>query len=83
MYVRKKEILVVFAVSYHGVSSHPGNHNLTQKRKEYIYESDAAIDDLTVHVGVSKNGPEAGLDVSFDGKSKDWKIVAIAHNVAL
>ena len=45
--------------------------------------SDAAIDDLTVHVGVSKNGPEAGLDVSFDGKSKDWKIVAIAHNVAL
>lgn len=45
--------------------------------------SDAAIDDLSISVGVSKDGPEAGLDVSFGTEASDWTIIAIADGVDL
>lgn len=45
--------------------------------------SDAVIDDVSFSVGISKDGPEAGLDVSFGTKADKWTIIAIADNVDL
>ena len=45
--------------------------------------SDASIDDLSVSVGVSKDGPEGGLDISFGTEASSWKIIAIADGVDL
>lgn len=45
--------------------------------------SDVVIDDLSISVGVSKDGPEAGLDVSFGTEANDWTIIAIVDGVDL
>lgn len=45
--------------------------------------SDVVIDDLSISVGVSKDGPEAGLEVSFGTKADEWTIIAIADNIDL
>lgn len=45
--------------------------------------SDANIDDVTISVGVSKDGPELGLDISFGSKADEWTIIAIADGVDL
>lgn len=45
--------------------------------------SDSHIDDLSISVGVSKDGPDFGLDVSFGTEADSWTIVAIADGVDL
>lgn len=45
--------------------------------------TDVVVDDLDIHVGLSKDGPEFGLDVSFGTEADSWSIVAVAHNVDL
>lgn len=45
--------------------------------------SDVVIDDMTINVGISADGPEAGLEVSFGEAPGDWTIIAIADNVYL
>ena len=45
--------------------------------------SDVVIDDVSVSVGVSKDGPEAGLDISFGAEANEWTIIAIVDGVDL
>ena len=45
--------------------------------------SDVFIDSVSVNVGISTGGPEAGLDISFGTNADEWTIIAIADNVAL
>lgn len=59
-------------------------HQSTDIALTYAHSySDVVIDDVSISVGVSKDGPEAGLEVSFGTKADEWTIIAIADNVAL
>ena len=45
--------------------------------------ADSVIDDVSISVEVSADGPTAGLDISFGTEANEWTIIAIADNVDL